>query len=94
MGFAGKFVSEVPEGVFDGAEEFVIGEFDQFIRHALQDGIGITTQGGEDLLATVFALLSGLVRGGGGFIRHGNLPGVNSSVSLKQREQFPTLDSN
>jgi len=93
MSFTGEFVSEIPEGVLDGAEDFVIGEVNQFVRQAFENSVCVTAQGGEYLLATVFAFWSGRVRGGGGFVQQGNLPGVKSSVSLKQREPFPAIDS-
>jgi hypothetical protein len=93
MSLRGEFVSELPEGVFDSTEELVIGEVPPFLGPALEDSVRIATQGREDLLATVLAIWGGRVRGGGGFIQQGNLPGVESRRALEHREQFPGLDS-
>ncbi len=57
MGAAGQVVAQVAEGVLDGAEQLAVGQIDQFIGHAFEDGVGIAAQRLEDVLTTLFTVL-------------------------------------
>src|SRR5262245_5009182 len=71
-------MAEVAEGVFDSAEDLVVGEIDQFVGQALQEGVGGAAEGLEEQLAACFTPLGGLVSGRSRIVQHGNLPGVAS----------------
>jgi hypothetical protein len=80
VGAGGEVVAEVAEGVLDGAERLVIGEVNECVGHALQDALGLGPQGLEELLTAFFSPLRGLVSVRRGFVQHGDLPGVRSTV--------------
>jgi len=47
VGLGGEVVSEVAQGVLDGAEDFVVGEVDEFVGEALKNGTMLDTAGLE-----------------------------------------------
>ena len=54
MRLGGEVVAEVAEGDLDGAEDLVVGEIDQFVGQTLQEVVGLSPQGLEELLAPLF----------------------------------------
>jgi hypothetical protein len=52
-----ELVADVPEGVFDGAEDFVVGKIDQFVGESLEGGLGFGAEGVKDELASCFSIL-------------------------------------
>jgi hypothetical protein len=89
MGLGGEVVTEVAQGGFDGAEDFVVGQIDQFIGEAFEEGIGLATQGLKELLTPLFASFRDLGRGREGFVQHEGLPGVKSTAARFLGTFFP-----
>ena len=82
-------MAEVAEGVFEAAEDLVIGEIDEFVGEAFQDAVGRAAEGLEELLATFFTTFGGASSGRSGIVYHRNLPGVRSSVTQTHGSNFP-----
>jgi hypothetical protein len=57
VGAGGQVVAEVAEGVLDGAEELALGQVDECVGHAFEDGVGVAAEGLEDELAALFTIL-------------------------------------
>jgi hypothetical protein len=57
VGPGGEVVAEVAQGVLDLAEDLVVGEIDQFVGHAFEDGVGLAAEGLEELLTAGFTAL-------------------------------------
>ncbi len=79
MGPGGEVVTEVAEGVLEGAEPLVVREIDEFVGQAFQEGVGVTTQRREELLAALITSLRSRFGGGRGVVQQENLPGVRST---------------
>jgi hypothetical protein len=57
MGSGEELVTDVAEGRFDRAEDFVIGQIDQFVGESIQRGLGFAAEGLKDELASLFTIL-------------------------------------
>jgi hypothetical protein len=89
MGLSGEVVTKIAEGGFDGAENLVVGEIDQFIGQAFEEVVGLSTQGLKELPTPLFAPFRDRVSGRGGFVQHGNLPGVRPTEARCGGSFFP-----
>lgn len=68
VGLGGEVVAEVAQGVFEAAEDLVIGEIDEFVGEAFQDAVGRAAEGLEELLATFFTTFGGARSGRSGIV--------------------------
>jgi hypothetical protein len=57
MGVAGQVVAQVAQGVLDGAEQLAVGQIDEFVGHAFEDGVGLSVKGLEDVLTALFTVM-------------------------------------
>ena len=80
MGAGGELKAEVAQGVFDRPEDLLLGQIDQFIGQAFENGFRLATESLEELLATCFTVLGERRSSRSGFVQHKNLPGVKASV--------------
>ncbi len=81
MGVGGEVVAEVAQGVLDRSEGFVVGQIDEFVGQAIEDAVGLAAQGRKDLLTAFFTFTRDLIGSRRGFIQHGSLPSVRSTVA-------------
>ncbi len=52
-----ELAADVAEGIFQRAEDLVIGQIDQFIGESIQSDLGFAAEGLKDELASLFAIL-------------------------------------
>jgi hypothetical protein len=84
-----EVVTEVAEGVFERAEDPVVGEIDEFLGEAFEEGVSLDAQGREELLAPRFTFLRGRRSSRRGIVQHGNLPGFRSATTGVSGSNFP-----
>ena len=81
MGAGSEVVTEVAEGMLDGAEDLVVGEIDEFVGETLQEGVSLAPKSREDVKASRFTPFRGVMRGRRGFVQHGDHPGVRGTAA-------------
>jgi hypothetical protein len=89
MGAGGEVVAEVAEGVLDLSEDLVVGQIDQRVGAALQEDVGLTPEGLQDLAAPLITPFRGVLSIRRGFVQHGDHPGVRSIWGQESRSIFP-----
>ena len=73
-----EVVTEIAQGVFDGAEALVVRQIDEFVGQTLDEGVGRAAQGLHELLTSCVTPFRDRFSGRSRWRQHGNRPGVTS----------------